>query len=77
MLGDRHGRRGHKAGKAQRKRAGRNTTHDILPRQIRSAPKGPRTITHKQIKAAVEKVFKERALNGGSSMTGSGFFSLI
>lgn len=27
---------------------------------ILSAPKGPRTLTHRQIKQAVEKVFEER-----------------
>ena len=28
---------------------------------IMSAPKGPRTVSHQRIKAAVEKVFRERA----------------
>ena len=32
---------------------------------ILSAPKGPRTVSHRQIKTAVEKVFRERAEANG------------
>ncbi len=31
---------------------------------ILSAPKGPRTVSHRKIKDAVEKVFRERAHTG-------------
>jgi hypothetical protein len=29
---------------------------------IKAAPKGPRTVSHRRIAAAVEKVFRERSL---------------
>lgn len=32
---------------------------------VLSAPKGPRTVTHRELKAAVDKVFRERAATGG------------
>ena len=34
------------------------------PVQILSAPKGPRTVTHRQLKEAVTKVFRDRTLTG-------------
>ncbi|MBV9537404.1 MAG: hypothetical protein JOY70_00575 [Acidisphaera sp.] len=32
---------------------------------VLSAPKGPRTVTHRELKAAVDKVFRERAATSG------------
>ncbi len=39
----------------------RSSAHKSGATHIMPAPKGPRTVSHQRIKAAVEKVFRDRA----------------
>jgi hypothetical protein len=41
------------------------STNKTVGSYVLSAPKGPRTVSHKRIKEAVEKVFRERPVANG------------
>lgn len=54
-----------KGSKSAKSAASKASSRNIAGSYVLSAPNGPRTLSHRRIKAAVEKVFRERAYANG------------